>query len=113
MPQPEASEFVRARNQAAYETLPFDDTRDFDDAARGLIAKLEPAVVRNAAGAVVWDNDTYDFLHDADSDEAPDTVHPSLWRQSRLVSQQGLYGGRARHLPGPRSRPVEPDRDRR
>ncbi len=91
MPQPEASEFVRARNQAAYETLPFDDTRDFDDAARGLIAKLEPAVVRNAAGAVVWDNDTYDFLHDADSDEAPDTVHPSLWRQSRLVSQQGLY----------------------
>jgi alkyl sulfatase BDS1-like metallo-beta-lactamase superfamily hydrolase len=35
----------------------------------------------------VWDNDSYDFLEG----EAPDTVHPSLWRQSKLVSLQGLY----------------------
>ena len=34
---------------------PFDDERDFADAERGFIAALEPGVVRNAAGEVVWD----------------------------------------------------------
>ena len=68
--------------------LPFDDTRDFDDAHRGFIAALTPGVVRNAAGEVVWDNDSYtSFLHG----DAPESVHPSLWRQSQLVSIQGLF----------------------
>lgn len=35
--------------------LPFDDTSDFDDVARGLIDVGEP-VIRDANGAVVWDN---------------------------------------------------------
>jgi alkyl sulfatase BDS1-like metallo-beta-lactamase superfamily hydrolase len=68
-------------------TLPFEDTTDFDDAKRGLIAPGEP-VVTNESGAVVWDNGSYtNFL----TGEAPDTVHPSLWRQSTLVAQQGLF----------------------
>lgn len=68
--------------------LPFHDTRDFDDARRGFLARLEPNVVRNAAGEVVWDNDSYaDFL----IGEAPDTVHPSLWRQSILNTIDGLF----------------------
>jgi len=66
---------------------PFDDERDFADAERGFIAALEPGVVRNAAGEVVWDNDSYSFL----AGEAPDTVHPSLWRQSALNARQGLF----------------------
>ena len=63
------------------------DRTDFDDANRGLLGKLEPCVVKNPAGAVVWDNDAYDFLQG----ECPDTVHPSLWRQSQLTAMQGLY----------------------
>ncbi|GAB3389948.1 alkyl sulfatase dimerization domain-containing protein [Humibacter soli] len=67
--------------------FPFEDTRDFDDVARGLIAKVEPNVVHNDQGDVVWDGDSYSFL----SGEAPATVHPSLWRQSTLVATAGLF----------------------
>ena len=67
--------------------LPFDDTRDFDDADRGFIAALEPCVVTAADGRVVWDNDVYGFL----TGDAPTSVHPSLWRQSTLAAKQGLY----------------------
>jgi len=66
---------------------PFDDERDFTDAERGFIAALTPGVVRNAAGELVWDNDSYSFL----AGEAPDTVDPSLWRQSALCAKQGLF----------------------
>ncbi|MFF4197577.1 alkyl/aryl-sulfatase [Nonomuraea sp. NPDC001831] len=67
--------------------LPFHDTGDFEDADRGFIAKLTPAVVTSRSGEVVWDNDSYAFL-DA---ECPETAHPSLWRQSQLCAKQGLY----------------------
>ena len=36
---------------------------------------------------MVWDNDAYAFL----SGDAPTSVHPSLWRQSKLCAKQGLY----------------------
>jgi len=67
--------------------LPFHDRRDFEDADRGFLGALEPAVVTDASGRVVWDNDAYAFL----ADECPDTAHPSLWRQGQLVARQGLY----------------------
>ena len=67
--------------------LPLDDTRDFEDADRGFLAALAPGVVHAADGRTVWDNDSYAFLEG----EAPETVHPSLWRQSQLVARQGLY----------------------
>jgi alkyl sulfatase BDS1-like metallo-beta-lactamase superfamily hydrolase len=67
--------------------LPFGDTADFEAADRGLVDVGDP-VVRNEAGEVVWDNGSYrGFL----TGDAPDTVHPSLWRQSALVARQGLY----------------------
>ncbi|GLF93238.1 alkyl/aryl-sulfatase [Streptomyces yaizuensis] len=68
--------------------LDWDDTTDQVNAVRGLIDRLEPCVVRNDAGRVVWDNDRWSFLNE---DECPDTVHPSLWRQSRLNTAQGLF----------------------
>ena len=64
--------------------LPFDDTADFEAAERGLI----DAGDRNEAGEVVWDNGSYSSFLTGD---APGTVHPSLWRQSTLVAQQGLF----------------------
>jgi alkyl sulfatase BDS1-like metallo-beta-lactamase superfamily hydrolase len=67
--------------------LPFDDTTDFEDARRGLIGRLDPCVIRAADGRVVWDNDSYAFL----DGPAPETVHPSLWRQSQLNAIQGLF----------------------
>jgi alkyl sulfatase BDS1-like metallo-beta-lactamase superfamily hydrolase len=67
--------------------LPFDDTADFEDARRGLIGRLEPCIVHAADGRVVWDNTSYAFLDGS----APDTVNPSLWRQSQLVATDGLF----------------------
>ncbi|WP_395309507.1 alkyl sulfatase dimerization domain-containing protein [Mycobacterium sp. AMU20-3851] len=81
------TEAIAAANRAHRSTLPLEDTRDFTDADRGFIGKLEPCVVTAADGRVVWDNDSYRFL-EADT---PDSVHPSLWRQSQLCARQGLY----------------------
>ncbi|WP_406478984.1 alkyl/aryl-sulfatase [Streptomyces sp. NBC_01615] len=63
------------------------DTADFDAADKGFIAALEPGVVKNSAGTVVWDNDAYGFL----KKPAPKTANASLWRQSQLTCKQGLY----------------------
>lgn len=67
--------------------LPFEDMTDFDNADRGFIASLTPAVVTAADGRVVYDNDAYAFL----KGDCPDTANPSLWRQAQLCAKQGLY----------------------
>ncbi|MEN5073391.1 alkyl sulfatase dimerization domain-containing protein [Isoptericola cucumis] len=85
-PKP-ASPTVVSQQQALLDSLPFSDTQDFEDATRGKIAAREPNAVTDAHGNVVWDNDTYAFLEG----DAPDTVNPSLWRQSKLVAEQGLF----------------------
>jgi alkyl sulfatase BDS1-like metallo-beta-lactamase superfamily hydrolase len=65
-PKP-ATPAVRAVHDAARRDLPFANRQDFDDARRGFIATVPDA---DRAGR-------YAFLA---PDEAPDTVHPSLWR---------------------------------
>ena len=86
--RPSASPSVRASHAAALAALPFDDTQDFEDAERGFIGRLDPCAVRAADGRVVWDNESYRaFLHGP----APETVHPSLWRQSQLNAIDGLF----------------------
>ncbi len=74
-------------HKTAAPSLPFDDATDFDDARRGLLGRLEPCIVHADDGRVVWDNSSYAFL----DGPAPDTVNPSLWRQSRLVAMDGLF----------------------
>ncbi|MGH8822847.1 MAG: alkyl/aryl-sulfatase [Jiangellaceae bacterium] len=81
-----ASAAIHAQHQDALRSLPFSDTRDFGAANRGLIAPAEGPVVAED-GTVLWDNSTYDFLQD----DAPDTVNPSLWRQSQLAAIDGLF----------------------
>ena len=83
----QASSFIVAQQQRVRGTLPFSDTDDFEDAQRGFIAARTPNAIHDATRAVVWDNDTYDFLNG----DAPDTVNPSLWRQSQLDAIQGLF----------------------
>lgn len=78
---------VKAQHDDATRSLPFGDEQDFEDARRGFVAALEPGVVTNASGEVVWDSDAFSFLNG----DCPDTVHPSLWRQSQLCAMQGLF----------------------
>ncbi|MFD6269195.1 alkyl/aryl-sulfatase [Nocardia asteroides] len=85
--QQDVSATVAAGADRALRALPFDDAQDFADAERGFVAALTPGVVTDAAGAVVWNSDEFAFL----DGDCPPTVHPSLWRQSKLCALQGLY----------------------
>src|SRR5436305_8509508 len=84
----EATASVIAQQAAMLNALPFSDTADFDDASRGFLGTLENAAIANAQGRVVWSLEPYDFLSAA---QAPATVNPSLWRQSRLNMNHGLF----------------------
>jgi alkyl sulfatase BDS1-like metallo-beta-lactamase superfamily hydrolase len=86
----DATEATRAANREVLGKLPFADRRDFDDASAGLVAPLpNGGVIEDDDGEVVWDLSRFAFL--TESADAPDTVNPSLWRQSQLVVQGGLY----------------------
>src|SRR6476659_9582925 len=84
----QASEPVIAQHAATLKALPFSDTRDFDEARRGFLGTIDNARIESAQGRVVWSLEPYGFLS---SEEAPPTVDPSLWRQSRLNMNHGLF----------------------
>ncbi|MEU6854103.1 alkyl sulfatase dimerization domain-containing protein [Actinacidiphila alni] len=65
----------------------FADRTDFEDADRGLVAPPAQDRITTADGRVVWDFGATAFL----KGDCPDTVHPSLWRQSQLCARAGLY----------------------
>jgi alkyl sulfatase BDS1-like metallo-beta-lactamase superfamily hydrolase len=72
----------------ARRTLPFADTRDFEENRRGLIAPMPERQIRADAGHIAWDMDRFNFLDQRDSF---DSIHPSLHRISRLNNNYGLY----------------------
>src|SRR3954466_3640110 len=84
----DASASVIARHAATLQALPFSDTRDFDEAARGSLGTIENAKIASPQGRVVWSLEPYGFLQE---EKAPPTVDPSLWRQSRLNMHHGLF----------------------
>lgn len=83
-----ATAATRACQHAQRVRLPMTDTRAFDAARRGFIADLPPDAVRRSDGAPVWNLATYGFLAD---EEAPDSVHPGLWRHARVNMITGLF----------------------
>jgi alkyl sulfatase BDS1-like metallo-beta-lactamase superfamily hydrolase len=87
-PPKDATHVTRALNEAALRSLPFSDTQDFEDARRGLIASVPEGTIRSPQGRVVWSLADYSFL---EQEQAPPTVHPSLWRQARLNLHHGLF----------------------
>ena len=86
-PKGEATDTTRAANAAVADRLLLEDTSDFVDATRGLLAQLKQDTITDVDGNVVWQVSRRDFI-DGDS---PDTVNPSLWRQERLNSEHGLF----------------------
>lgn len=81
------AEPIARRHATALDQLPFTDRSDFEDARRGFVAAPDPGVIEGAEGAPVWDLGSYDFLDGG----PPDSVHPSLWRQSQLAAIGGLF----------------------
>ncbi|MEU7564011.1 alkyl/aryl-sulfatase [Streptomyces eurythermus] len=78
---------VAEANAAVRERFAFDDTRDLEDARRGFLGTAGESVIRDRDGRAVWDLGAYGFLEQ----DCPETANPSLWRQSRLCSDHGLF----------------------
>ncbi|MFD5223361.1 alkyl/aryl-sulfatase [Streptomyces tendae] len=85
-PKP-AEPVIAEANRSVRERFPFADTRDLADARRGFMGTASENLIRSADGRVVWDLDAYGFLER----ECPDTANPSLWRQSGLTADHGLF----------------------
>jgi len=85
-----ATEITAKKNSQVQKKLPFTNEHDFKDAKRGFIAPLpNNGVIKNTKGEVIWDIERFYFIEK--NPTAPDTVNPSLWRQSQLLMQGGLY----------------------
>ncbi len=82
-----ASSFTVQSNKAVAGALDLNNQKDFEDARRGLIASMPGGVIKTAKGDTVWDINRFDFIKGA----APDSVNPSLWRQSQLNGFTGLF----------------------
>jgi alkyl sulfatase BDS1-like metallo-beta-lactamase superfamily hydrolase len=83
-----ATSFTAEVNRAALDRYAMDDVADFDDVDRGLIVGFENGW-RADDGKLLVDGDQLAYV--ADDAAAPDTVNPSLWRQSQLIKRGGLY----------------------
>jgi alkyl sulfatase BDS1-like metallo-beta-lactamase superfamily hydrolase len=85
----DATDATRQANSALLNQLPFSDTSDFQDAQKGFIAALPSAIIKGSSGNVIWNPQQYGFIKEGEA--APDTVNPSLWRQSQLINLSGLF----------------------
>ncbi len=85
----QATDSTKAANARLLNELPFSDKTSFDLAHKGFIAPLPQDMLKGAAGNPVWNPKQYDFIKEGSA--APDTVNPSLWRQSQLINVSGLF----------------------
>ncbi len=84
----DATEATRVANRAALAQVPLADRQSFEDARRGLIEALGDKLITRGDGRLVWTLKGYEFL---EREDAPDSVHPGLWRHARVNMANGLY----------------------
>ncbi|MCC8104377.1 MAG: MBL fold metallo-hydrolase [Clostridiales bacterium] len=84
-----ATEYTSEANRAHYDLMDFEDQTEYECATKGLIDAPETLELTDEDGNVVWSQDAYDFLDY--EEEAPDSVHPGLWRNAALNHFYGLY----------------------
>ena len=85
----DASSYTVEVNSAMYSLLDFEDTSEYENATRGLIDAPEVLELKDSNGNVIWSQAAYSFLDDYE--EAPDTVNPSLWENTRNNHAYGLF----------------------
>lgn len=83
-----ASEYTVAANEAVYELLDFSDEQEREFAEKGFLEAPESLVITSEDGRTVWSQEIYDFVRE---EESPDTVNPSLWRNTQLNVLYGLF----------------------
>ena len=75
-----ALQYTIDANQEVYALLDFEDTAEFENATKGLLASPDTLDICDENGKVVWSQTAYAFL----DQDAPDTANPSLWRNTQL-----------------------------
>jgi alkyl sulfatase BDS1-like metallo-beta-lactamase superfamily hydrolase len=84
----DATPATQQANSDLLKTLPMSDRQDYEDAKRGFIATLPDINIKTPDGKTVWTLNGYQFLQ---SQDAPPTINPSLYRNSQLNMNNGLF----------------------
>ncbi len=82
-----ATNATKQANAALMARLDLSQGSDGEDARRDRLAFIAEDSILAADGSVVWSIPQFEFLET----DAPDTVNPSLWRQSQLAAHHGLF----------------------
>ena len=83
----EATAITAEKNAEWYEKLDFSDRREFANAERGWLDNAEGRIIDGDDNRSAWDLQSYGDLNR----DAPDTVNPSLWRNTQLNAKAGLF----------------------
>ena len=82
-----ATTITAEANAEWYEKLDFSDRREFANAERGWLDNAEGRIIDGNDNRSAWDLQSYGDLNR----DAPDTVNPSLWRNTQLNAKAGLF----------------------
>ena len=83
----DATAITAEKNAEWYEKLDFSDRREFANAERGWLDNAEGKIIYAEDGKFAWNLQSYGDLNR----DAPDTVNPSLWRNTQLNAKAGLF----------------------
>ena len=83
----DATAITAEKNAEWYEKLDFSDRREFANAERGWLDNAEGRIIDGEDNRSAWDLQSYGDLNR----DAPDTVNPSLWRNTQLNAKAGLF----------------------
>ena len=82
-----ATTITAEANAEWYEKLDFSDRREFANAERGWLDNAEGRIIDGDDNRSAWDLQSYGDLNR----DAPDTVNPSLWRNTQLNAKAGMF----------------------
>ncbi len=84
-----ATHFTAEANASWYDILDFDDESEKENALRGLIEAPEALILYDEEGNEIWN--VADFSYASELEKAPDTMNPSLMRNTLYNSYAGLF----------------------
>lgn len=83
----EATSYTKQANEKVKQSLPFKNTKDFENAQKGLLGPIPGGKIDGLKGFPPYETSNYSFL----KGDAPDTVNPSLWRHALLTNYSGVF----------------------
>ena len=84
-----ATAYTKEANASWYATLDFSDESEKENALRGLIEAPESLIIYDDEGNEVWNVADYSFVNELET--IPDTINPSLFRNTLYNSYAGLF----------------------